>query len=90
VSGSSDFWTLFHRADGSKTLMLNNTCISRMDQLDQLITSLIQLKSCWYPFDEQSCPGHVSVPENPKVCRRCGVHVDSMRPEDEEKDPPVF
>lgn len=35
-------------------------------------------------FDEQSCPGHVASNDNPKVCGRCGTHIDSLRPLDDE------
>jgi hypothetical protein len=31
------------------------------------------------------CPGHVASKEDPKICGRCGEHVDSLRPEEEEK-----
>lgn len=34
-------------------------------------------------FDEQSCPGHVASKNDPKVCGRCGIHIDSLRPPDE-------
>jgi uncharacterized protein (DUF983 family) len=36
-------------------------------------------------FDEQSCPGHVASRSDPKICGRCGTHVDSMRPDDGEQ-----
>ncbi len=29
-------------------------------------------------YAEEMCPGHVAS-ENPKVCRRCGIHIDSLR-----------
>jgi hypothetical protein len=35
-------------------------------------------------FDEQSCPGHVASDTDPKICGRCGVHIDSLRPDDGE------
>ena len=31
-------------------------------------------------FDEQSCPGHVASKNDPKICGRCGTHIDSLRP----------
>lgn len=30
---------------------------------------------------EEDCPGHVASRLDPKICGRCGVHIDSMRPE---------
>lgn len=33
-----------------------------------------------YPFDEQTCPGHIASESDPKVCGRCGTHIDSLRP----------
>lgn len=41
---------------------------------------------CQWPttaeYDEDSCPGHVASASDPKVCGRCGVHIDSLRPDD--------
>lgn len=31
---------------------------------------------------EEACPGHVASRLDPKICGRCGVHIDSLRPED--------
>lgn len=38
-------------------------------------------------YDEEHCPGHVASEGNAKVCARCGVHVDSFRPEPDEDAP---
>jgi dCTP deaminase len=35
-----------------------------------------------YEYDEQNCPGHV-VSVNPQIRSRCGIHVDSLRTEEE-------
>lgn len=35
----------------------------------------------FFEYDEEDCPGHVAWERNPKVCGRCGVHIDSLRPE---------
>lgn len=35
------------------------------------------------PDPETACPGHVASSDNPKVCGRCGVHIDSLRPPEE-------
>lgn len=32
-----------------------------------------------YPYAEDDCPGHVASID-PKICARCGVHIDSLRP----------
>ena len=32
-------------------------------------------------FTEETCHGHVASEGDPKVCRNCGTHVDSLRPE---------
>lgn len=31
---------------------------------------------------EQDCRGHVASANDPRVCGRCGVHIDSLRPDD--------
>lgn len=36
-----------------------------------------------YPYTEETCPGHVASNDNPKVCGRCGTHIDSLRPDDD-------
>lgn len=30
---------------------------------------------------EENCPGHVASAGNVKVCIRCGIHIDSLRPD---------
>ena len=35
-------------------------------------------------FDEQDCPGHVASNDDPKVCGRCGTHIDSLRPPEDQ------
>jgi hypothetical protein len=36
-----------------------------------------------FEFSEENCPGHVAAAHDPKVCGRCGVHVDSFRPDEQ-------
>lgn len=35
-----------------------------------------------YLFREEDCPGHVASDHDRKVCGRCGVHIDSLRPDE--------
>lgn len=37
-----------------------------------------------FPFDEEACPGHVGSQADPKICSRCGIHIDDLRPDDTE------
>lgn len=30
---------------------------------------------------QDACPGHVASPADRKVCRRCGIHIDELRPD---------
>lgn len=32
---------------------------------------------------EEACPGHVASPTDQKRCRRCGIHIDELRPDAE-------
>ena len=32
---------------------------------------------------DNECAGHVAAAGNPKVCQRCGVHIDDLRPDDD-------
>lgn len=34
-------------------------------------------------FTEEACPGHVASENDPKICGRCGIHIDSLLPPDE-------
>lgn len=37
-----------------------------------------------YPtYTEDNCPGHVASAYDGKICGRCGVHIDSLRPPDD-------
>lgn len=31
------------------------------------------------------CEGHIATPGNAKVCKRCGIHIDELRPDDDER-----
>ena len=35
------------------------------------------------PVQHEDCAGHVGSPGNPKICARCGVDIDSLRPPEE-------
>jgi hypothetical protein len=41
------------------------------------------LRSLSFYIDD-NCPGHVASVGDPKLCGRCGVHVDSFRPDDDD------
>lgn len=34
--------------------------------------------------DEVRCTGHVASDKDPKRCGRCGIHIDELRPDDQE------
>lgn len=36
-------------------------------------------------FTEDNCPGHVASDHDPKVCARCGIHSDSLRPPEDDE-----
>ena len=35
-------------------------------------------------FTEENCRGHVASSKDPKTCGRCGVHIDSLRPDEDD------
>jgi predicted HAD superfamily Cof-like phosphohydrolase len=35
-------------------------------------------------FSEEMCPGHTASDTDKKVCRHCGIHVDSLRPPEDD------
>lgn len=51
--------------------------------VDGVIAAAKKQAAAW---DEEDCPGHVASSLNPKICRRCGIHIDSLRPEDEQPE----
>lgn len=38
----------------------------------------------FYPYTDENCPNHVASPENRKVCAMCGIHVDELRPPEDD------
>ena len=51
------------------------------DEMRFLHEVLKRASVCMPSFDDNSCPGHIASIDNPKICRRCGVHIDTLRPE---------
>ena len=45
---------------------------------------VLELYGPWF-VPEEACPGHVASANDPKVCGRCGTHIDSLRPPDEDE-----
>lgn len=43
----------------------------------------VVIKKITPEFTEEECPGHVASVLDPKVCGRCGIHIDSLRPDDD-------
>lgn len=41
-----------------------------------------------YAFLESDCPGHIASSSDAKVCGRCGIHIDGLRPFSEEPEGP--
>lgn len=35
-----------------------------------------------FTFSEEDCPGHIAAPSYIKICVRCGVNIDSLRPDE--------
>lgn len=33
--------------------------------------------------DEEACPGHIASENDPKICGRCGTHIDGLRPDED-------
>ncbi len=36
-------------------------------------------------YSEEACPGHIASADDPKVCDRCGVHINELRPDSDEE-----
>ncbi len=46
-------------------------------------SEVLELYGPW--FSEEACTGHVASKSDPKICGRCGVHIDSLRPPEEDE-----
>lgn len=64
-------------ADNPRALLI----ILNGEPTDNEMRSLHNYLREWRPIDEQECPGHVGSKHDAKVCARCGVHIDSLRPD---------
>lgn len=38
-------------------------------------------------YELDACPGHVASDADPKICGRCGIHINELRPPDDGDDP---
>lgn len=52
----------------------------------KLCVTELEAISCWNArggtgYAEEFCPGHVASESDARICGRCGVHVDSLRPD---------
>ena len=43
-----------------------------------------KVTSGFIAFDEHTCPGHIPSKDDAKICARCGTHIDSLRPPEDE------
>lgn len=81
---------VFHdTAQGLLNILLSENARSFAGSKEQSTSSAVRYfgvnARVIYPFNEEACPGHVASFDDPKVCKNCGTHVDSMRPDEIEK-----
>lgn len=76
-------------AQGLLNILLSENARSFVGSKEQSTSSAVR---CYgvnariiYPFTEEPCPEHVASFDDPKICGRCGMHVDSMRPDEIEE-----
>lgn len=60
-------------ADGSCAPMIAASIKGKLAAIETALTTSQK--------DENECSGHVASTHDAKVCGRCGVHIDSLRPE---------
>ncbi len=67
-----------------------NKFASALEKINAEVSSALSVAGVHPMFetfgDEQSCPGHVASPLNPKICANCGVHIDSLRPPEDQPE----
>lgn len=50
------------------------------EALDEVKDAMALLKTKRpYQFSQDDCPGHIASDRDPKVCGRCGTHIDEFR-----------
>lgn len=61
---------------------------ARAEPCDRIVmqeaNEVLELYGPWFSTEE-ACPGHIASGIDPKVCGRCGVHIDSLRPPDDDE-----
>lgn len=78
----SEWFPTCHMRTFDNTPKLTNPRLQQMwKQESGAATEWRDVPLVHHPFTEESCPGHIAS-DDPKVCRRCGVHIDSFRPDD--------
>jgi hypothetical protein len=47
----------------------------------RVVNEVVSRAFCADHYGQEECPGHVASESDPKVCGRCGIHIDELRPE---------
>lgn len=68
--------------DGSR--VVTGPASVALELLYRMTTDALPRLQAVFLVDEDACPGHVASARDPKVCGRCGVHIDSFRPPDDD------
>lgn len=54
-------------------------------QVPVWIDAQMLLTEDFYQYSENTCPGHVGTKDDNQRCRHCGIHIDELRPPEEEE-----
>lgn len=68
---------------GGRRGLLAYGAIATWDEFD-LIVEVVNAIPMIVDILERHCPGHVASKHDSKRCGCCGVHIDSLRPDDDE------
>lgn len=65
--------------------IMSAECHDLFDKAMHLVDLIAQIDCALVVIAKpEDCPGHVASEYNPKICGRCGVHIDSLRPPDDD------
>ena len=69
--------------ENERTLVLYFNRPITDDEMRQIHDAVRMALPKLYEYTDQSCPGHVASDNDNKICERCGIYIDDLRPVEE-------
>jgi hypothetical protein len=78
LGSNADEWNLFVSENKDATAYLAVQIAEAIEEAEARGTR-------HFHYDEEACPGHVASRFDRKVCGLCGIHIDSLRPPEDDE-----